>query len=41
MSELSDDRRDKLQAAVNHDRPDPDARLGWTTGKQWPYGSLA
>lgn len=28
MNELSDDRRDKLQAAVNHDRPDPDDRLG-------------
>ncbi len=28
MTELSDDPRDKLQAALNHDRPDPDNRLG-------------
>ena len=29
MIELSDDPRDKLQAVLNHDRPDPDDDLGF------------
>ena len=28
MTALSDDPRDKLQAVLNHDRPDPDDDLG-------------